>query len=133
MNFRSLTKKGAFMETEKTILVVDDDDFTGELTTMILEDAGYTTIFAVGGPDALDKLAANPQVGLIVSDMNMPFMNGVQLLAEVRGEGCRQPFVLLTGEDAVPIRQAHPEMDAVLTKDEKLQETLPEAVASLLK
>jgi CheY-like chemotaxis protein len=64
--------------------------------------------------------------------MNMPFMDGVQLFAELRQQGFTQPFVLLTGDDAVPLRLAHPEMDGVLTKSEDLQEELPELVESLL-
>lgn len=115
-----------------TILVVDDDEFTGELTTMILESAGYDTIFADGGPDALEKLEANPEVRAIVSDMNMPFIDGIQLFAELREQGYAQPFVLLTGEDASPLKLAHPDMDAILTKDENLPELLPEIVESVL-
>ena len=119
-------------ETPATILVVDDDEFTAELTGLILESAGYETVIALGGLDALEKMAANPSVCIVVSDMNMPFIDGIELFAELRGQGYNQPFVLLTGEDASPLRLAHPDMDVVLTKDENLQETLPELVESLL-
>ncbi len=119
-------------DTPATILVVDDDEFTAELTGMILEAAGYDVVIAVGGMDALDKIAEDPTIRMVVSDMNMPFMDGIQLFAELREHGFTQPFVLLTGEEAAPLRIAHPDMDAVLTKDEDLQETLPEMVASLL-
>lgn len=115
-----------------TILVVDDDAFTAELTGLVLESSGYTTVMAEGGIDALEKIAADPTVRIVVSDMNMPFINGLQLFAELRERGFDQPFVLLTGEDAAPIRLAHPDMDAVLTKDENLQEALPELIESLL-
>lgn len=115
-----------------TILVVDDDLFTAELTGMVLEMAGYEVLTAEGGPDALEKLATTPAIAAVVSDMNMPFMSGVELFDELRRQGCRRPFVLLTGEDAGPLRAAHPDLDAVLTKDEQLQETLPGLVASLL-
>lgn len=115
-----------------TILVVDDDEFTAELTGLILESAGFCTVIAEGGMDALEKMAEDPTIRLVVSDMNMPFIDGIQLFAELREQGFRQPFVLLTGEDAAPLRVAHPDMDAVLTKDEQLQESLPEMVESLL-
>ncbi|MDA8412540.1 MAG: response regulator [Desulfobacteraceae bacterium] len=115
-----------------TILVVDDDAFTAELTGLVLESSGYTTVMAEGGIDALEKIAADPTVRIVVSDMNMPFINGLQLFAELREQGFDQPFVLLTGEDAAPLRLAHPDMDAVLTKDENLQEALPELIESLL-
>lgn len=119
-------------DTAATILVVDDDEFTAELTGLILESAGYSTIIALGGLDALEKMADDPSIRMVVSDMNMPFIDGVQLFAELREQGFKQPFVLLTGDNAAPLRLANPGMDAVLTKDEELQEALPELVESLL-
>lgn len=119
-------------DTQATILVVDDDAFTAELTGMILEMAGYETIIAEGGMDALEKMTENPVIRMVVSDMNMPFIDGLQLFAELRQQGFSQPFILITGEDAAPLRLAHPDIDAVMTKDEQLQETLPEIVGSLL-
>ena len=119
-------------DTPTTILVVDDDEFTAQLTGMILESADYGVVIAVGGMEALEKMAEDPTIRTVVSDMNMPFIDGVQLFAELREQGFNQPFVLLTGDEAAPLRLAHPDMDAVLTKDENLQETLPELVESLL-
>lgn len=119
-------------ETAEKILVVDDDEFTAEMTGMFLEMAGYETVMAIGGIEALEKIAADPEISLILSDMNMPVMDGVQLFAELRDRGVKQPFVLLTGEESAPLKLAHPEMDAVLTKDENLQENLPQLVESLL-
>ena len=119
-------------DSPATILVVDDDEFTAELTGMILEAAGYGVVIADGGIAAMEQMADDPAIRMVVSDMNMPFIDGVQLFAELRGQGYTQPFVLLTGEYAAPLRAAHPDLDAVLTKDEDLQEKLPEMVASLL-
>ncbi len=120
------------MTDTTTILVVDDDEFTAELTGMILESEGYDVVIAVGGLEALEKMAGNPAISMVVSDMNMPFIDGVQLFAELREQGFIQPFVLLTGEEAAPLRLANPGMDGVLTKDEDLQDALPEMVESLL-
>jgi CheY-like chemotaxis protein len=119
-------------DTPQTILVVDDDEFTAELTGMILASSGYRVVIAEGGMAALEKMAADPAIALVVADMNMPFIDGIQLFAELREQGCHQPFVLLTGEEAAPLRSAHPDLDAVLTKDEQLQDLLPELVATLL-
>ena len=119
-------------EIPTTILVVDDDLFTAELTGMILEMAGYGVVIAEGGMDALEKIATDPAIRMVVSDMNMPFIDGAQLFAELRQQEYGQPFVLLTGDAAAPLRLAHPDMDGVLTKDEDLQETLPEMVGVLL-
>lgn len=119
-------------ETATHILVVDDDPFTAELTGMILESEEYEIILAEGGIDALEKLSADADIRIVVSDMNMPFMSGIGLFSEMREQGCTLPFVLLTGEDAAPLRLEHPDMDAIVTKDEELQATLPEIVAGLL-
>lgn len=119
-------------DTPATILVVDDDEFTAELTGMILEASGYGVVIAVGGMEAMEKMAQEPTIRMVVSDMNMPFIDGVQLFAELREHGYNQPFVLLTGDEAAPLRIAHPDMDAVVTKDEDLQETLPDLVETIL-
>jgi CheY-like chemotaxis protein len=118
-------------DTPATILVVDDDEFTAELTGMILEAAGYGVVIAVGGMEAMEKMAEDPAIRMVVSDMNMPFIGGVQLFAELREHGYNQPFVLLTGDEAAPLRIAHPDMDAVVTKDEDLQEVLPKLVEAI--
>lgn len=119
-------------DTGATILVVDDDLFTAELTGMVLEMSGYVVIIAEGGLDALEKIAENSAVRLVISDMNMPFMDGVQLFRELREQEYSQPFVLLTGDNAEPLKAAHPDLDAVLTKDENMQTVLPELVETLL-
>lgn len=115
-----------------TILVVDDDRFTAELTGMFIEMAGYQTVLAEGGLDALEQMEQNPAIRAVVSDMNMPIMDGIELFAQLREQGFRHPFLLLTGEDAAPLRLAHPAIDAILTKDENLQETLPELLEQII-
>lgn len=119
-------------DTAATILVVDDDLFTAELTGMVLEMSGYEVIIAEGGMEALEKITENSVISLVVSDMNMPFMDGIQLFKELREQEYGQPFVLLTGDNAEPLRAAHPEMDAILTKDENMQTVLPELVETIL-
>lgn len=119
-------------QEQQTILVVDDDPFTGELTGMILEAAGFEVVIAEGGMDAMEKMADQNSITAIVSDMNMPFIDGIQLFGELRQQGCRQPFVLVTGEDAAPLKLANPQIDEILTKDEDLQEKLPELLTRLL-
>ncbi len=114
------------------ILVVDDHMFTAELIGLVLESVGYEAVLAEGGVDALEKLSADPSFGLVVSDMHMPLVSGAELFQEMRRQGLTQPFILLTGQDAEQLQTAHPDMDAVLKKDESFQETLPDLVAALL-
>ena len=116
----------------RLILVVDDDLFTAELTGMIVEMVGYEAIIAEGGMDALQKIDEHEGICAVISDMNMPLMNGVELFEQMRYGGFNLPFILLTGDDAAPISSACPEIDAVMTKNESLQEELPDMILSLL-
>lgn len=113
------------------ILVVDDDPLTAEMTGMILEEPEYEIILANGGMEALGILASDPLVRIVVSDMNMPGIGGIQLFAAMRERGFTLPFVLLTGDESPPLRLEYP-IDAIISKDEDTEVILPETVASLL-
>lgn len=63
--------------------------------------AGYKTLFATDGLEALNLLRTNP-VDLIVSDINMPKLDGFQLLEALRHKGDSTPFVLLTASKERP-------------------------------
>ncbi len=132
MSLRPGAKETHMSDTPAMILVVDDDLFTAQLTVLVLEASGYEVLMAEGGLDALEKIAGEPRINAIVSDMNMPVINGAQLFEELRQQGCMLPFVLLTGQDAATLRLAHPAINAVLAKDESFQELLPELVGALL-
>ena len=85
------------METETTILVVDDEKDLLEGVKLTLERAGYG-VHAVGnGSEALDLLAKEP-VDLILSDIAMPLMNGYQLYEKVvaNPDWVAIPFVFLS-------------------------------------
>lgn len=111
-------------ETLVTVLVVDDDEFTAEMTGMIIEGGGYAVEIALSGPEALEKLDANPDIRAIVSDHNMPLVTGEELFLQLREQGCMLPFVLLTGSDADNLRARNPLMDGVVAKDENLADEL---------
>jgi two-component system chemotaxis response regulator CheY len=61
----------------KTILIVDDSSSLRTVVRIALERAGYTVIEAADGKQALDTLAKVGRVNLIVSDVNMPNMDGI--------------------------------------------------------
>jgi CheY-like chemotaxis protein len=113
------------------ILIVDDDPLAAELSAAILQAAGYHTCIAEQALDALEQLATNPALSLIVSDMHMPLMNGIELFAEVRERGYPAGFILLTGDDPDGLRAEQPGLDACLMKDASLEHSLPRLVAEL--
>jgi CheY-like chemotaxis protein len=119
-------------ESSATVLIVDDHRLTAELTGMALEASGFTVLIEEGGPAALAALAGDGSIRAVVSDMNMPGMDGLALLDALRQKGFAQPFILLTGQDETAQLARHPGLDAVMTKDETVEEALPLLLADLL-
>lgn len=113
------------------ILIVDDDPLAGELIAALLEDLGHACRWVENGLEALERLAADAGITLVISDLNMPLISGLDLFGELRERGHMQPFILLTGDDPAPIAARTPGLCAVLMKDEALEESLPALVAGL--
>lgn len=72
----------------RTILIVDDSSVVRQLVNITLKKEGYTVVQAVDGKDALSKAESAP-IDLIISDLNMPEMNGIEFIRELR---TREPF-----------------------------------------
>ncbi len=83
----------------KKILVVDDSATVRQQVGLALVQAGFETVDAVDGLDALEKLDGN-SVALIVCDVNMPKMNGLELLERIQSDGKHTsiPIIMLTTE-----------------------------------
>jgi len=81
------------------VLAVDDSASMRQMVTFTLKTAGYEVIEAVDGVDALAK-AKDKQVDIVVSDVNMPNMDGIQLIAELRAlpQYKFTPMLMLTTE-----------------------------------
>lgn len=89
-----------------TILIVDDEEMIAELTAEILRDMGYKTLEAHSGHAALQILEQQP-VNVVISDIRMPKMTGLQLLAQIRARpGKPLPVILITGYADVSETQA---------------------------
>lgn len=114
------------------ILIVDDDPLAGELVAALLEDQGHDCRLAENGIEALERLAADDGFELVISDLNMPLISGLDLLAELRERGQALPFILLTGDDPTAILAQTPGLCAAVMKDAALEEALPALVANLV-
>ncbi len=82
------------------ILIVDDSKSLRNLIRKSLESAGFTnSLEAVDGKDALDVLMEH-KVDLIISDINMPKVNGFELLRALKNHSALKtiPFIVLTSE-----------------------------------
>jgi len=83
----------------KTILVVDDSAGIRQIVGFSLKSAGYDVIEGVDGADALTKLAGQ-KVHLIICDVNMPNMDGISFLKEIKKSDDYKfiPIIMLTTE-----------------------------------
>lgn len=67
------------------ILVVDDDKTTRKILGLYLKSKGYEVVFAENGIDAMEKLGQET-VNLVMTDLNMPYMDGLELIKTIRTE-----------------------------------------------
>jgi two-component system chemotaxis response regulator CheY len=81
-----------------TILVIDDSLMVRQQVSRALTGAGFSMLEACDGIEAHQKLAGGADVGLIVCDVNMPRMNGIEFLEKLSANGCSIPVVMLTTE-----------------------------------
>lgn len=83
----------------KTIMMVDDSASMRQLATIALKSAGYEVVDACDGTDALKKLTGQ-KVHLIISDVNMPNMDGISFLKAVKQLPAYKftPVIMMTTE-----------------------------------
>jgi len=89
----------------KTILAVDDSDSLRKMVVFSLEQAGYQVVQAVDGQDGLEK-AKEKTVDLVLTDHNMPVMDGLTLIRKLRELGSYQfvPILMLTTESSADMK-----------------------------
>jgi two-component system chemotaxis response regulator CheY len=92
----SRESRGGDREMNGTILVIDDSMLARQEISRAVSSAGFSVIEATDGIDGLLKLTATPTVRLIVCDVNMPRMNGMEFLERVNETGLRVPLLMLT-------------------------------------
>jgi CheY-like chemotaxis protein len=100
------------------VLVVDDDDDIRETIALLLQGAGYMTLEAPGGRDALARLRAGGEVAVILLDLRMPDMSGTDVVRELKGDPAlaRIPVVVMSGDNAASVIASVIGADACLVK-----------------
>ena len=88
-------------ETSHSLLIVDDDTSILEVLDARLSAAGYTVHKATEGKRALDILASTP-IDLVVSDVKMPTMSGLQLFEQIQQARPGLPVIFLTAFGSIP-------------------------------
>ncbi|WP_124553467.1 sigma-54-dependent transcriptional regulator [Methylophilus methylotrophus] len=88
------------MSAPITILAVDDEPNMRRLLEISLRQAGYRALSASHGREALEMIQQQ-QIDLVVSDLHMPGMNGLQLLETLRKEYEHLPFIMVTAQGEI--------------------------------
>jgi len=85
----------------KTVLAVDDSSSIRQMVSFTLKGAGYEVLEAADGQEGLDKAKSRP-VNLVLTDQNMPRMDGLSLIRSLRGlpQYKSTPILMLTTESS---------------------------------
>jgi len=88
----------------KKILVVDDEESVRFILKHMLETGGYSVETANDGQEALETMKSS-RFDMLVTDINMPIMNGLELFNKTRGEFPGLPVIFITahGKDKIVI------------------------------
>lgn len=80
----------------KTILIVDDEEGIVFLLEELLASAGYKTISATTGPEALERIEEE-KIDLLILDFQLPLMNGLEVLQKTSQKGIKTPAIMISG------------------------------------
>jgi len=83
--------------TKKKVLVVDDSACVRQQVSLALRQAGYEVVEAIDGADGLRKILGG-DVAMAICDVNMPHLDGLQMLEAAQRGGSTVPVVMLTTE-----------------------------------
>lgn len=99
------------------VLLVDDDDMVRTVLAQIIEDLGHEASLASDGEDALRQLRDRPsRFDIVLSDVSMPRMNGIELATAMDEENIAVPIVMMTGNLDPGLQKSVPEGVRVLAK-----------------
>lgn len=114
------------------VLVVDDEEDILRLMEMYLRSAGYSVDTASSGQEALHKIKAVP-VDCVVTDLQLPQMNGIELLKHIKSVNAETPVILVSGQATDMSRGKAQELGAHDFLDKPVKkETLAASVESAI-
>ena len=85
----------------KTVLVVDDDPTQRRLVQAVLDREGYNVVHAENGGEAIDRMTKGGGADVVLLDMVMPGLSGMETLGEMRTAGVRAPVIILTASGGI--------------------------------
>ena len=96
-------------EPPKTVLVVDDDPMVRDLETQVLRVQGYKVLAAEGAAEALRMAGETATIHLLITDLVMPEVDGLELTRRFRAVHPKTPVLMVSG--SLPLLRARSEMD----------------------
>ena len=130
MQARQLERQALPQMKHLTLLCVDDDPQIRGLYEALLGSHGYEVIVASSGRQALKVFHSNQEIDAVISDYEMPGMNGVELAAKLKLCNPTIPVIMVSGYD-LSHDERTPFVDAALAKGAPLEKIL-DCVESLL-
>ena len=84
-------------ESDKIIMLADDEEMLSDLLAEMLESSGYYIIKVRSGEEVITVLTEELKVDLLIIDYNMPVMNGLECISKIRSLNFKLPVILSTG------------------------------------
>ena len=89
--------------SKKTVLIVDDSLTVRQQVALTLQSAGYQIVEACDGREGVDAVQAHAGIAMILCDLNMPCMNGLEFLETIKGDAAGPPVpVVMLPTDGSP-------------------------------
>ena len=85
------------VEGKVSVMVVDDDSDVREIVAETLEEYGFGVCQAASGEEALPMLRSNPFIDVLVTDVRMPGMSGIELAVQARQTNATMRIILISG------------------------------------
>jgi two-component system cell cycle sensor histidine kinase/response regulator CckA len=100
-----------------TVLIVDDEPLMRTVMKRVLADEGYAVVTAAGGAEALEIVARGASIDLVLTDLLMPGIDGVELSARLRAIRPGLPIVVMSAAaEPIGIKRLAQPPDALLEK-----------------
>ncbi len=107
-------------------MLVEDDDDVREIVRELLEEAGFRVTWAANGSDALEQLRIGPAPRVILLDLRMPVMDGLEFRTAQRQDPALAPIpvVVLSANDGVDRKVREMQVDGYLPKPFEMAELI---------
>ena len=118
----------------KTVLIVDDSDASRDSLNFALKQKGYAVTQAKDGLEALKALGSVDALDLIITDINMPNLNGLDLVKKIRSMSQYRftPIIVLSSEEDVIKQSTEAGASAWIAKSSKMSEQLWDTIKKLV-